>query len=158
MRFLAAVRAESIIAAVLLAVASVATAHEVLSSVEHGRAVAVKVFESDGDPLADADYELYSPAKPTLPHQKGKTDRAGYLAFVPDVAGKWHVRVAGEDGHGLDTEIDIASVARTGDHAATDTPAILSAAFVFRPLVGVAIIGAVFAGLVAFYGRKHRTR
>lgn len=158
MRLFAAVRAEFIIAAVLLAVASVATAHEVLYSVEHGRAVAVKVFESDGDTLADADYELYSPADPKLPHQKGRTDRAGYFAFVPDVVGKWRVRVAGEDGHGLSTEIDIASVTPTGEHAATDMPAILSVAFVLRPLVGLVIIGAVFAGLVAFYGRKHRTR
>ena len=140
--------------AVLAAVAvpALAGAHEVLHAVERGRAVAVRAWESDGDPIAGARYEVYSPSDPKVPYQNGRTDRNGWLAFVPDVAGTWRVKVVGPDGHGLDVEVD-ASAGPVAP-AAPAGAAVSTAAFVLRPLVGLAAIGAVFGGLFRFYRRK----
>jgi len=131
--------------------ASPARAHETLHDVERGRAIAVRAYFADGDCLAYAAYEVYSPADPRIPHQKGRTDRNGWLAFVPDAAGKWRVKVIEATGHGLDLEIDAATSALA--------PAVPSGprspvAFVLRPLVGLAAIGAVFAALYLGYRRK----
>ena len=132
------------------ALPALAGAHEVLHSIERGRAIAVRAWESDGDPLAGARYEVYSPSDPKSPWQDGHTDRGGWLAFAPDVAGKWRVRVLGPDGHGLDLEVDAGVLA--GPPAAAG--GIASAAFVLRPLAGLLAIGAVFAALFKLYRRK----
>ncbi len=124
-------------------------AHEVLHSVERGRAVAVRAYESDGDALGDARYEVYSPADAARPYQEGRTDRNGWLAFVPDRAGSWRVRVFGEAGHGLDVRVD-ASAAET---VAASTS---SAALVLRPIAGAAAVGAVFVALWAAHRRRKR--
>lgn len=142
-------RALAAIAAVLAA--TPASAHEVLHQVERGRAVAVRAYESDGEALAHRAYQVYSPADPEQPHQEGRTDRRGWLAFVPDVAGKWRVKVLDETGHGLDLKIDAAPGAPAGAPAdGAPSPA----AFALRPLLGLLAIAAVFAALLAFYRRK----
>jgi nickel transport protein len=132
-----------------LLVAPPARAHEVLHAVERNRAVAVKVTFADGEALAYAQYEIYSPADPRIPHQKGRTDRSGWLAFVPDAGGRWRVKVVDGTGHGLEVEVDAAAP------GATPAPAPASSvAFVLRPLVGLAAIGAVFAILFAVRRRR----
>jgi len=133
------------------ALPALAGAHEVLHTVERGRAIAVRAWESDGDPLAGARWEVYSPSDPGSPWQEGLTDRAGWLAFAPDVAGKWRVKVVGPDGHGLDVEVDAGVPA--GQPAAAGG-AVSTAAFVLRPLAGLVAIGAVFAGLFKLYRRR----
>ncbi len=143
-------RALAAIAAILVATPP-ASAHEVLHLVERGRAVAVKAYESDGEALADRAYQVYSPADPERPYQEGRTDRRGWLAFVPDVAGKWRVKVLDETGHGLDMKIDAAPGAAAGAPA-DEAPS--AAAFALRPLLGLLAIAAVFAALLAFYRRK----
>lgn len=131
-----------------------ASAHEVLHLVERSRAVAVKAYESDGGVLANTAYEVYSPADPGTPYQAGRTDRNGWLAFVPDVEGKWRVKVLDATGHGLDLEVDAAPGASAGAPAAgAPSPA----AFVLRPLVGVLAIAAVFVVLFTVY-RRTRSR
>lgn len=143
--------------AVLLA-APVASAHEVLHTVERNRAVAVKAFFADGEVLAYTQYEVYSPADPKIPHQKGRTDRGGWLAFVPDVEGKWRVKVFDDTGHGLEVEVDAApnpAGAASAPNAATP-PSTL--AFILRPLVGLAVIAAVFGILFAYYRRRGTPR
>lgn len=127
------------------------SAHEVLHLVERGRAVAVKAYESDGEVLAHAAWEVYSPADPKTPYQAGRTDRSGWLAFVPDVQGKWRVKVLDATGHGLDLEVDAAPGASAG---APGAGAPSPAAFALRPLVGVVAIAAVFAALFTVYRRK----
>lgn len=134
-----------------LAVAPLASAHEVLHTVERDRAVALRAYFADGEVLAYAAYEVYAPADPKIPHQKGRTDRNGWLAFVPDAPGKWHVKVADNTGHGLDVEIDAAPPAEARGAAPSAGPA--TAAFVLRPLLGLAVIGVLFAALWAFHRR-----
>jgi nickel transport protein len=141
-----------VVAAIAAAAPSAARAHEVLHEVEPGRAVAVRAYFADGEALAYAAYEVYSPADPNLPHQKGRTDRNGWLAFVPDVAGKWRVKVVDASGHGLDLQVDAAPGA-----AATAAPR-STAALLLRPLAGLAVIAAVFGALVAAYRRRGPVR
>ncbi|BDG01808.1 hypothetical protein [Anaeromyxobacter oryzae] len=134
----------------LLAWPALAHAHEILHDVERGRAVAVKVYESDGDLVADAPYQIYSPADPATAWASGRTDRNGWLSFVPDAPGAWRVKVVGEEGHGLDARVDVTAAAAT----AARKSGLPGTAFILRPLLGVAAIAALFAGLFAVYRRK----
>ncbi len=148
------------LAAFAVALASlplVASAHEVLRDVEQGKAVAVKVYFADGEALAYTQYEVFSPADPKIPIQKGRTDRNGYLAFVPDAAGKWRVKVVDNSGHGLDTQVDVGALGGSGSSRASAGSALSTTAFVLRPLAALAVIGAVFYVLVTFYRRKGAT-
>jgi nickel transport protein len=131
---------------ILMLLPCAVAAHEVLHAVERGRAIAVHAWFPDGQDLAYATYEVFSPADPKLPHQKGRTDRKGWLAFVPDAPGRWRVKVVDGTGHGLELEVDASSEAGP---AKTST-----AAVVLRPVVGVLVIAAVFAALALAYRRK----
>ncbi len=141
------------LAAAALCLAAPAAAHEVLHEIARGKAVAVKAWFADGEVLAYTAYEVYSPADPRIPWQKGRTDRGGWLAFVPDAPGPWRVKVIDDTGHGLDLEVD-ASGADTSPASATPAS---SAAFVLRPLVGLAVIATVFAALYLGYRRRGPT-
>ncbi len=134
------------LAALLAPVA--ALGHEVLHDVARGRAVAVRAYFADGEPLAYAPYEIWSPADAAIPYQQGRSDRGGWIAFVPDAPGRWRVRVMDDTGHGLDLQVDATAPAPS---AAPST-----AALMLRPLVGLVAIAAAFAGLVAFHRRKGR--
>ena len=130
-----------------------ATAHEVLHAVERGRAVAVKAYFADGEVLAYTQYEVFSPADPKIPYQKGRTDRSGYLAFVPDTAGNWRVKVVDNTGHGLDIQVEAGTASGVPSGSAGSRIA-STVAFVLRPLVGLAAIVAVFAALIIFQRRR----
>ena len=134
-----------------------ATAHEVLHEVQRGRAVALRAWFPDGEPLAYVQAEVYSPADPRIAHWKGRTDRNGWLAFVPDVPGRWRVRVIDATGHGLDTAVDVAPPAAGAGApgpAASPDPG-TTVAFVLRPVIGVVLIGAIFGSLYLY--RRRRT-
>ena len=65
------------------------------------KGIAVKAFYSEKDPSSYSQYEIWGPGdKEDLPHQTGRTDKNGFLAFVPDRAGIWKVRLWGESSHG----------------------------------------------------------
>ena len=136
-----------------------AHAHEVLHTVERGKAIAVKAFFADGEVLAYTEYQVFSPADPRIPHQKGRTDRSGYLAFVPDAPGPWRVKVADTTGHGLDLVVDVdapgANLPGSGRSPARGSD-VASWAFAVRPILGVVLIAALFAVLVFLY-RKGRS-
>lgn len=83
-----------------------AQAHEVLHEVQRGAAIAVKAYFSDGEVLADATYEVYSPTNTKTPYQRGHTDRSGWLAFVPATRGAWHVKVISATGHGVAIDVE----------------------------------------------------
>jgi nickel transport protein len=140
-----------------LGLAPTASAHEMLSSVERGRAVAVKIYESDGDLVTDGVYEVFSPGAPEVAFQKGRTDRGGYLSFVPDRPGAWRVKVLGPEGHGLELTLPVDDSAGTTAGAGTASGCPTPTAFALRPLVGVLVIAAIFASLFAVYRRGRRT-
>ena len=142
---------------VLLVASPAASAHEVLHEVERGRAIAVKVSFSDGEAMAYASYEVFCPSDARIPYQKGRTDRRGYLAFVPDAAGKWRVKIADDSGHGLDTEIEVASPLPDASQPASPSPGtglLRHGGTLLRPVIGLVLVAAVFAALFAFYRRK----
>ncbi len=136
-----------------------AGAHEILHEVQWGRAVALRAYFADGEPLGQAQAEVYSPADTKIPHWKGQTDRNGWVAFVPDVAGTWRVRVVDATGHGLDTKVDVAAPAGLAAPAAppdggAPSGGIATVGFVLRPLVGVALIAAIFGALYLYRRRR----
>ena len=141
-----------VVAAVALVLAGApASAHETLHEVYRDRAIAVQAFFVDGEVLAYTPYEVYSPADQKIPFQKGRTDREGWVAFVPNTPGKWRLKVIDNTGHGLDLEVDASEPRASGGSAYS------SAAFVLRPLVGLLVIGAAFAALFLVYRRKKAT-
>jgi len=123
-------------------------AHEVLHAVERGKAIAVKAYFADGEVLAYTEYQVFSPVDAKIPYQKGRTDRAGYVAFVPDHPGKWRVQISDATGHGLDLEVD------ASDTTPAKSAPIASWAFAVRPLLGGGAVVAIFAALIVFYRRK----
>jgi len=142
------------VGALALLVAGRAVAHEVLHSVERGRAIAIKAFYPDGEPLAYVEYQVFSPLDAKIPYQKGRTDRSGYVAFVPDRPGQWHVRVSEASGHGLDLDVPVEGDGQTQKTEAPSSAGVASWAFVLRPLLGVLVIGGLFAGLLALYRKR----
>ncbi len=146
-------RAALLAAALAVLAPAAARAHEVLHEIARGRAVAVKAYFADGEVLAYTPYEIYSPADPRIPYQKGRTDRSGWLSFVPDAPGKWRVKVVDATGHGLDLEVDADAVLAGATSPGAPAPA-STRACVLRPLAGLAAIGAVFGLLLVLYRRK----
>jgi nickel transport protein len=117
----------------------------------------VRAWFHDGESLADLQAEVFSPADGKVPHWKGRTDRNGWLAFVPNVPGKWRVRIVDSTGHGLDTTVevpapDVAPVA-AGSATGTASAGATSLASVLRPVVGAAIIAVIF-GFLYLRGRR----
>jgi len=143
----------------LLALPAAARAHEVLHEVQRGRAVAVHAWFPDGESLAYVQAEVFSPADGKIPYWKGRTDRNGWLAFVPDVPGSWRVRVIDSTGHGLDTTVEVPASgtpeSAPARAAGAEPSGVASLAFVLRPVLGVALIAAIF-GLLFLRGRTSK--
>jgi nickel transport protein len=153
----ASARAQAAAALVALLAAPPASGHEVLHEVVRGRAVAVHAVYADGEPLAYVAYEVFSPADPRVAHQKGRTDRNGWLAFVPDAAGGWRVRLSDTTGHGLDTTVEVDAQGAAANPAAGAAGVPSGLVFLLRPLVGVLLAAAIFAALFAWRRRKGRS-
>ncbi len=76
-----------------------AWAHSIRFDVtEHPPVVTVHAYFSMTSPVADASVEVFAPGR-DVAYQHGRTDRAGYFAFVPSGTGEWIVRVDDERGH-----------------------------------------------------------
>jgi nickel transport protein len=144
-----AARSALALAVALAAAPQAAAAHQTLHEVQRGRAVAVRAWFADGEPLAYVAFEVYAPADGAVPWQTGRTDRAGWLAFVPDAPGPWRVRVLEESGHGLDLKVDAAAPTA----AAPSGPA-TATAYLLRLVAGLLVIGAIFAALALARRRK----
>jgi nickel transport protein len=140
----------------LCGVATPAFAHEVLHTVDRHNAIAAKAYFVDGEVLAYVPYELFSPADPKIPYQKGRTDRGGYVAFVPDTPGPWRLKITDDTGHGLNALIDATPSADKTSKRSDEGQVPSSAVFILRPLVGVAVIVLVFGILLFVYRRKEK--
>lgn len=124
-----------------------AMAHGLDYQVGQATAVVVQLHDGDGTPLAFQAYEIY-PDGSNRPSQVGQSDAVGRVAFLPDRAGKWRVRVVAEHGHGLDFSLDT-------DAAATVT--VVERPFLERHariLIGVALILGLFGVASLFLRRK----
>ncbi|MBI4378472.1 MAG: hypothetical protein HY578_05180 [Nitrospinae bacterium] len=74
-------------------------AHTINYHVEE-KGISVRAFYSTNDPASYSQYEIFGPGD-TLPHQTGRTDKNGFLSFLPDKAGVWKVKIRGESTHGF---------------------------------------------------------
>jgi nickel transport protein len=145
-------RAVVLVLGILLSSASAAQAHEVLHSIERGKAVAVKAYFADGEALAYREYQVFSPADARIPYQKGRSDRSGYIAFVPDAPGAWRVVVTDDTGHGLDLKVDVPAPGAAQSEGRST--AVSSWAFALRPIIGASAIALIFVVLLFAYRRK----
>ena len=85
----------------LLSNTSGVQAHTVNYDVQQKSVAAIKVFYTAGDPASYAAFEVYAPDGGDLPYQTGRTDRNGFVAFIPNRQGTWKVKVLGESAHGF---------------------------------------------------------
>lgn len=74
------------------------------------KGISVKVFYEKENPASYSEYELFGPGDKE-PHQIGRTDKNGFLSFLPDRPGTWRIRVWGESTHGfhgvtIDVQVD----------------------------------------------------
>lgn len=104
-------KSNTILSFVLLAilfVTSAAMAHSINYHVEQ-KGMAVRAYYSEKDVAAYSQYELFGPGDKS-PHQTGRTDKNGYIGFVPDRPGIWKLQIWGETTHGfhgVTTEIKV---------------------------------------------------
>jgi nickel transport protein len=99
-------------AALALAVPTASRAHGVSQEVERrGPAYAVRVRYHGGDPLAGATYQVVRPGEPARVQARGKTDAQGWVEFVPDVPGRWRIRIVDATGHGRVVDVDVPNAA-----------------------------------------------
>ncbi|NTW57663.1 MAG: hypothetical protein HGB21_01060 [Nitrospirae bacterium] len=92
----------------ILVMTSIVFAHTVNYEVQQ-KGIAIKIFYSAQDPASYAEYEVFGPGE-ELPHQTGRTDRNGFVAFVPDKQGIWKIKILGESAHGyhgVTTEVKV---------------------------------------------------
>jgi nickel transport protein len=81
-------------------------AHTINYQVEN-RGISARVFYAGDEPASYSQYEIFGPGD-RIPHQKGRTDRNGFVSFLPDRKGKWIIKVYGEAEHGIHaTQIEL---------------------------------------------------
>ncbi len=83
----------------LLLIYSGAEAHSVHYQVEN-KGISVRVFYSEDDPASYSAYEIFGP-EDKIPYQKGRTDKNGFVSFLPNRKGKWIINVYGESEHSM---------------------------------------------------------
>ncbi|MFZ5995363.1 MAG: hypothetical protein ACOYU4_10300 [Thermodesulfobacteriota bacterium] len=78
---------------------SPAMAHSVHYQVEN-KGISARIFYSPEEPAGYSAYEIFGPGD-KIPHQKGRTDKNGFVSFLPDRSGTWVINVYGESEHGI---------------------------------------------------------
>ena len=127
-------------------------AHTVNYEVQQ-KGLAVKVFFPAQDPASYAEYEVFAPGE-ELPHQTGRTDRNGFVAFVPDRQGIWKVKVIGESAHGYHGVTVEVKVDKDLNLESFKKP--LAAQYT-KVVTGISLIIGIF-GLYALISSKKRSR
>lgn len=106
----------------LLLIPATASAHGVHSSVNASQAVVFTFKYADGQPFAQANYEIYRGSE-TQPYKAGKTDSEGRIVFSPLDAGPWRLRAYAEDGHHAELSFDGYGVTKWEQTVAAPPPA-----------------------------------
>lgn len=84
---------------ILSTFSTVAWSHSIHYDVQQ-KGISVKIFYAEDNPASYSEYELFGPGDKE-PHQIGRTDRNGFLSFLPDRVGQWKIKVWGESSHGF---------------------------------------------------------
>jgi hypothetical protein len=98
--------------ALALSLPAAAGAHGVSEETERrGAAYAVRARYAGGEPLAGAVYQVIRPGRPERIVRSGRTDAQGWVEFLPDVPGRWKVRIVDATGHGRVVAVEVAEAA-----------------------------------------------
>lgn len=128
-------------------------AHSINYQVE-GKGISARVFYSREDPASYSPYEIFGPGD-RLPHQTGRTDKNGYLSFLPDRAGAWKIKIWGESTHGFHgATIDI-KVNQALTLESFSKPLV---ATYTRLITGISLILGVFGVYALYISRKRSHR
>jgi nickel transport protein len=98
--------ASLLVCLVVFVAPATAPAHGLDRTFAGDRAIVVTLTYDDGAPFSFESCEVTPPGQDT-PSQVGRTDWRGRVAFLPDRAGDWRVRVIAEDGHGADLTVPV---------------------------------------------------
>ncbi len=135
--------------------APAAHGHGVRWTLDNGTGVIVLAFTySGGSPMAFATTTVTGPDG--LVHQRGKTDRSGRVAFVPSLAGTWHIVASDGMGHRSAAVIPVvrdAVVLQPTVTAGSDTPLPPAVAVV----LGLSLIGNLLHVADVWRRRSRRT-
>lgn len=113
--------------------------------------VGLQVIYDSGDPVSEADVQIFSPEDKKLIFQQLSTDKNGRFLFSPDKTGKWKVIVNDGMGHGLITDISIENL-QTKKISDMEHP--VSSRFQ-KILIGISIIFGL-TGILFFISAKKR--
>lgn len=154
-----------ILGSLLLIAPAAVPAHTLHHAIGRADAVVVTIRHADGSPFADQPYRLFTPGGSST-FQRGQTDAAGRVSFLPDRAGEWRLTAAAPDGHGVDVTILVEPPAspRPADSAGAEQRSVLVAApppattsslweRVRLLVAGVALLAGIF-GVLALALRK----
>lgn len=134
----------------LLLIHSGAEAHSVHYQVEN-KGISARIFYSADDPASYSQYEIFGPGD-KIPHQKGRTDKNGFVAFLPDRAGIWIIKVFGESDHGYHgAQIEV----RVNEGMFMESFKKPLIAVYTKAIVGIGLMGWVF-GAVALFRRNRK--
>ncbi len=78
---------------------SAALAHGATIQAREAAAVQIQATYDSGEPMAEAQVQIYDPTDPQAPRFTGTTDDEGRFSFTPDQSGDWEVTVR-QAGHG----------------------------------------------------------
>jgi len=91
-----------------LLTATSAGAHAVEYQVEN-RGISARFFFLPNEPAGYSPFEVFGPGD-DIPYQKGRTDKNGVAAFLPDRPGKWTIKLVAESehgGHAANVDVDV---------------------------------------------------
>lgn len=135
-------------AVLLLTLSAPVLAHTINYQVEN-RGVSIRVFYDKDDPVNYSSYDIFGPGD-TIPHQKGRTDKNGFVSFMPDRQGKWVIKVLGESEHGLHSTVIEVQISKDLTMGSFNKP--LVAKFT-KAFVGISILLASFGAWSLFAAR-----
>lgn len=125
-----------------------AEAHEIHYQVEN-KGISARIFYSADEPASYSEYEIFGPGD-KIPHQKGRTDKNGFVSFLPDRAGIWIIKVYGESDHGyhgaqIEVKVDEGMFMESFKKPLVATYT--------KVIVGIGLMGWIF-GVVALFKRN----
>lgn len=97
----------ALLLALVLAAPAPLAAHSVGARVSESPGVVVELFYADGDVMAFAEAQAFSPADPANPFANGRADRQGRFAFAPDMPGAWRIAARDHEGHAVTFEVQV---------------------------------------------------
>lgn len=134
----------------LLLIHSGAEAHVVHYHVEN-KGISARIFYTADDPASYSQYEIFGPDD-KIPHKKGRTDKNGFVSFLPDRPGTWIVKVFGESDHGYHG-VQVEVKVNEGMFMESFKKPLVAAHT--KAIVGIGLIGWIF-GAIALFKRNRK--